>query len=455
MCIPVFGFTQSAPSFRDLVNAALERDEILKQQFYEMESVELDQKKLKNLFLPKVEISGKTGYLYGSTNLTTPSITLPKLPPVFPGMSIPENNNTYSLSGFSGSARAEASVLLYSGGKVKYLNQALDEKKKSQEELLNNNKNEIISTISKAYDQFALIHQSKNVLDQSKKRLSANKKTADKALGYGLITPYEHKKIELAEAILDSKISEYEGKREMLITQLELLTGVSRESIAQIDPKINVIEYFAENESVENRSEIKALNHGILATDYKIKAENTWWIPKVQAVTSLSYMGLYGEHITSSEEVFPLSRKKLDVNTNPISFFPIFQAGIGFKWNVFDGYQAKTEIEKMKIEKKILESKKTDATRKLQLNLANNKMNYSISYSQIALKEKQKEIAKKALVQADKEFRYGTIKFTQFLDSQNDLENAELEYQTAIFNQRRAAIELMRATQNLNIENIE
>ena len=38
--------------------------------------------------------------------------------------------------------------------------------------------------------------------------------------------------------------------------------------------------------------------------------------------------------------------------------------------------------------------------------------------------------------------------------SGNDLENAELEYQTAIFNQRRAAIDLMRATQNLNIENI-
>jgi hypothetical protein len=32
------------------------------------------------------------------------------------------------------------------------------------------------------------------VLDESKKRLDANKKTAEKALGYGLITPYDYKK---------------------------------------------------------------------------------------------------------------------------------------------------------------------------------------------------------------------------------------------------------------------
>ncbi len=45
----------------------------------------------------------------------------------------------------------------------------------------------------RAYDQLALVHQTKVVLDESKKRLDANRKTADKALGYGLITPYDHK----------------------------------------------------------------------------------------------------------------------------------------------------------------------------------------------------------------------------------------------------------------------
>ena len=59
----------------------------------------------------------------------------------------------------------------YSGGKVKYLNQALNEKKLSETALMQKTRDEVITEISKAYDQFALVHESKKVLDESKKRL--------------------------------------------------------------------------------------------------------------------------------------------------------------------------------------------------------------------------------------------------------------------------------------------
>jgi outer membrane protein TolC len=95
------------------------------------------------------------------------------------------------------------------------------------------------------------------VLDESKKRLDANKKTAEKALGYGLITPYDYKKIELAQATLDSKMVEYEGKKELLITQLNVLTGIDRERIALINPNLEKIEYLVTDKTIENRAEIK------------------------------------------------------------------------------------------------------------------------------------------------------------------------------------------------------
>jgi outer membrane protein TolC len=87
----------------------------------------------------------------------------------------------------------------------------------------------------------------------------------------------------------------------------------------------------------------------------------------------------------------------------------------------------------------------------LTLNLANNQTNYNIASAQITLKAKEKELAKSALVQAEKEFRYGMSKSSQLIDAENDLEAAELEYQNAVFNQRRAGIELMRSTQELDI----
>jgi outer membrane protein TolC len=54
----------------------------------------------------------------------------------------------------------------------------------------------------------------------------------------------------------------------------------------------------------------------------------------------------------------------------------------------------------------------------------------------------------------EKEFRYGTKTSSALIEAENDLENAEFELQNAIFNQRRTAIELMKSTQNLQIEKL-
>ena len=454
VCLPIAFSAQQAPSLQELITAGLSKDGTLEQQKLSLKYNELDQQKLNDVFLPKLEVSGKYGYMYTSANVTSPQISIPAIKPVFPGLTVPEYNNTYNISGFSGSAKAEASVVLYSGGKVKHLHQALKEKKLSEEALMLKTSDDIVTEISKAYDQFALIHESKKVLDESKKRLEINRKTADKALGYGLITPYDHKKIELAQATLDSKMVEYEGKKDLLITQLQILTGIDRERIAAINPELMPVEYEVLNNTVENRAEIKALDHGIKATEYKILAERQWWQPKVQAVTSLSYFGFYDNLLYSSKNIAPFIPKKFNAAPNNINIFPMFQAGIGFKWEIFDGNEGKHLVEKAKIDKEILESKRNDAIKKLELNLANNRNNYHIANAQIKLKEKAKQIAAKGLEQIEKEFRYGTKTSSALIEAENDLQNAELELQTAIFNQRRAAIEVMKSTQNLNLQNL-
>lgn len=454
--LPVFGWAQSAPDFKELLDSAMVRDSDLKMQITQNKLTDLDEHKLKDIFLPTLEVSGQAGYLNGTIRLTSPEINLR------PFINIPEGafNNNLNVSGFSGIAKADAKMLLYSGGKVKYLKKAIEEKKISEDILLEKTRDEVVAGISKAYDQLALVHQSKRVLDESKKRLEINRKTADKALGYGLITPYDHKKIELAQATLDAKMVEYEGKKELLLTQLYILTGINKERLRMIDPVLSPVELLSPEKSIEERAEIRALDHGITAADYKIKAERTWMIPKVQLMASAYYIGLYGSRIKSSENVVPAvpllgyGGVKLDWRPNNISIFPFVTAGIGFKWEIFDGREGKHAEETAKIGKEMLQNQKENAVKKLTLNLANNQTNYDIASAQITLKAKEKELAKNALVQAEKEFRYGVSKSSQLIDAENDLEAVELDYQNAIFNQRRAGIELMRSTQELNISKL-
>lgn len=451
--LPTVGWAQSAPEFKELLDSAMVRDSDLKMQITQNKLTDLDEHKLKDIFLPTLEVSGQVGYINATARLTSPEINLA------PFIRIPEGsfNNNLNISGFSGIVKTEAKMLLYSGGKVKYLKKAIEEKKMSEDILLEKTKDEVVATISKAYDQLALVHQSKRVLDESKKRLDINRKTADKALGYGLITPYDHKKIELAQATLDAKVVEYEGKKELLLTQLFILTGIQKERLRMIEPVLSQVELLTPENGIEKRAEVRALEHGIVAADYKIKAERTWMIPKVQLMASAYYIGLYGSRIKTSENVIPAvpaigyEGAKLDWRPTNINILPLFTTGVGFKWEIFDGREGKHAEETARIGKEVLLNKKEDALKKLTLNLANNQTNYDIATAQIALKSKQKELAKNALVQAEKEFRYGISKSSQLIEAESDLEAAELEYQNTIFNQRRAGIELMRSTQELDI----
>ncbi|WP_212003068.1 TolC family protein [Chitinophaga sp. HK235] len=447
---------QTAPGFKELLDSAMVRDADLKTQLTKNKLTSLDQHKLKDVYLPTLEVSGMAGYMNATAHIISPELNLQ------PFLNIPEGkyNNNINVSGFSGLAKANAKMLLYSGGKVKYLGKALEEKKQSENILLEKTADEVVAVVSRAYDQLALIHQSKKVLDEGKRRLEANRKTADKALGYGLITPYDHKKIELAQATLDAKVAEYEGKKELLLTQLEVLTGISQERLRLIEPVLIAVTPAVPQKTIEERAEVRALNHGINATGYKIKAEQTWWIPKVQLMASSYYLGLYGARVKSSDNIIPpipalnYPGRKLDWKPTNLNIFPVFMGGIGFKWEIFDGREGKHAIETARIDRELLQNQKYDALRKLTLNQANNQSNYDIANAQIALKRKQKEMAGDALVQAEKEFRYGMSKSTQLIEAENDLEAAELDYQNAIFNQRRAAIELMRSTQELDISRL-
>lgn len=450
---PTLFFGQASIELRELIDSALVHDGALNEQILENQYTRLNDKKLKDLFLPKLEVSGKVGYLYSRLNFESPEISIPALNQVLPGLQIPAGYfDQLSLSGFSAGAKAQATMLIYSGGKVKYLKEANREKDLSEQVLMRKSRDEVITEVSKAYDQLALVQESKRVLEESKKRLEISKKTADKALGYGLITPYDHKKIELAQATLDSKMVEYEGKKRLLIAQIEQLTEMDPERIAQITPQLRPVDYAVLDTGIEDRAEIQALNHGIKAIEYKIKAEQRWWVPKVQTQTSLSYLGLYGAHIKSDNHLIPGSNQTLELQPSNLNVVPLFEAGVGFQWDILDGNQGKHAVEKAKIERRILETKRKEAVKKLRLNLANNQTQYEIANAQIALKEKAKELAESGLEQIEKEFRYGTKTSSALIEAQNDLENAELELKTAIFNQRRAAIELVKSTRNLEID---
>lgn len=433
------------PSLAELIEGAIANNYTFANSQLDIGLIAIDQQKLNDAYLPKLAINGKEGFAFSSIYVKTPNIKIAQL-----GIDIKEDFNRFNLLANIVTVNADAEMLLYAGGKISKLKKALIEKKKAQTLLMETDRQEIISVILTAYDQLALLKQTRIVLDESERRLFENKKTSDKAFGYGLITKYEHQKIEVAQAQLASKVLEYEGKRSLLLTQLQLLTHISMERLSLIDIVMQPLIVSETKNGITERVEIYALDAAESASNYRIQAAKTWMIPKVQAAASLGYIGLLGGRLSSKDPIVP-NGTKLSTTLPDLNVFPLFNIGVGFKWDILDGNAGKRDVQVATVELQKVKNQKAEATEKLTLNLANTQTNYNIANAQITLKNKQQEVSENALKQATEEYHTGLIKSTQLIDAENDFQNAALERIQAVYAQRRAAVELLKATGMLTV----
>jgi len=434
-----------APLLQELIESAIHKDYELKNKQLDVALTEVDLKKVNDSFLPRVNIVAQDAFSYMSVGLTSKELSIPLL-----NIDIKEGHNRFNTSSNTLTAGANLTMLLYSGKKVSHSKKALENKSEAQKLIMETDRQQIMSKVIATYDQLALLKQVKRVLDEASIRLDENKKTADKALSYGLTTKYEHQKIEVARAQLASRIVEYQGKRKLILKQLNLLTNIVEARLLQIDNNLETITVDHIGGSIKNRAELRSLDAALRAGEYKVRAEKTWIIPKVSMLGNIGYMGAFNRHISSSRPFYP-DGPKLSSDAPSISVFPTLMIGVAAKWDIFDGHTGKYEVRKAVLELQQTQNNKSDMNEKLELNLAKCKTDYMIAIAQIVTKAAQQQTAENALKQATKEFRNGLIKSLQLIDAENDLEQAALDYINGIYTQRRAAIDLLMATGDLNI----
>lgn len=447
---PIAGFGQhlSAPSLKELIDSAMVHSHRLAINQIDIEATETERKKTKDVYLPNAALTSKYAFLGGDLNMSLPAMTLPII-----GTQLPEINTGVSNTANLFNAGLDLSAVLYTGGKARALRMAAQYKQEAQEALTEKERQELMATVSQAYDQLALLKQVKTVLDESNKRLEINVKTADKALTYGLITKYERQKIEVAQAQLQARTQEYEGQRTLLLHQLEMLTDIGMDRLAQINNDLTPFGGVDAGQNVENRPEIHALSAAVEGHRYQLKAAKTWWVPKVQAGASLGYYNLFNIR-TQGRGALPLIGETA-FNINKLELAPMFNVGLGLKWDVFDGNRGRRETQLARLEVRKAEHERLEALELLHLNLIKSNTDFSNSSNELKTKRAQLQVAENALQQANKEFKVGLIKSSDLIGAESDFQTASLSYLQAVYNQRRHALELLRATGSLSPASIQ
>ncbi len=447
--IPTNTLAQEAPTLAELANKAIAKSHEITNNELSIRAEKETRQSIRETYVPHVEANGKYAYLNSDLLVDIPTTTLPLLNlPIFDG------DTRFGTRGNLWAADVTASAVLFSGTKAPKLGKALDQKIKAQEHLLEKQRQEVIDQVATAYDQLALLKQVQLLLQESEKRLAIEKETAEKAFGYGLITSYELNKVDVAQATLAVKLQEYEGKRNLLLKQLHQLTDVPIATLALIDTDLEIYVLETSTSGIENRPEIAALDAAVEANRYRLAAEKTHWIPKVQAMAKVGYYGLTNAELNTPYQN-PATGQQVSLGLNRIQASPSYMVGIGMRWDIFDGFKGKREVNKARIEVMKAENERIHADEMLNLNLEKAQIEYHLANKQTEASEIRRATAQHALRLAQKEYKVGLIKPSERIGAETDYQQAALDYYQSVFHQRRTAHQLLMATGDLTIEHLK
>jgi outer membrane protein TolC len=472
-----------SPELTELIRLSVEKDRKLATTHIDREITLQQRKAVRSSYYPKLEAGGKYVFAKSPLNSELGDITgleslgkisqlmqSPAFPQMFPGLAGLTGelmqleqllaSQGLALPAFSKEIEGDftgnyfgvdvtAKVLLFSGGKVPGISRALNEKAAAQEQLSRKSTADLIAEVIAAYDQLALLGQSGLLIDESSKRLEAEKRFAASALKNGFATTYDTLRIAAAEAALEAKMADFKGKKLLLSQNLARLTGQPASRFSNAFPDLQPLLPVANTSTIANRPELMALQSGLQAQKYMLGSEKSHYLPKVQAFASARYDNLF-----DAEANFK-SPMNIGVEVNSMTLGPAFMAGVGFKWDIFDLSGGSSKVKLAKLEVKKAANELEEARELLELNLTKTTTALETANAQVVLKSREKVVAERALEMASKSYSEGQISISERLAAETSYQQSALEYLQAVYAQRQATIELYRATGDLDIEKIK
>lgn len=417
-----------------LVDKAIEKSSQIQINEFSKKQVEIDQKTAKFTYLPKFNLKGSytrlnddiafpddmQKLLQGTEALLIKeAIGLPfntPLPAGIPRSEIPVISDRNLLK-----TNINMEWVLFSGLKVRNAVKATEHKINAIEYSGEIEKNNIIIKTSETYDQLALIIASEDVLNSTEIYLKEQEKFVNAAIKNGLATPIERQRINIAKHQLEMKKFDVESKKTLLLEVLHQLTGVDIPSIQLMVPSITPIAVNQEDDS-QKRNEILALEEAITATKFQEKMEKSSLIPKIAA------SGKY--------EILHKDLTLLD---------PIWYVGVGFQWDIFDGNIARNNAKKIAAERQKYEAQLKETEELIDLSIIKANIELNSAIKKINLSEEELKLAQQMYQITLKQLSNGLIDVAEVLDAVNDLEKAKFSNKNAIYEQRRASINLMIA----------
>ena len=430
-------------SLEEAIDKAIDKNISLKNSTIEIEKLNLQEKGIRNKYIPTVEAYALYSYFDSNLTLDLPTSTIPIVNiPLFNDKATYDNSGNF----FIGSIMAKS--VLFSGMQIPNGANAVKQKAIGTAYLKDSEKDAIIKDVINTFDQMRLIKETEKLINDSDKRLSIETKRVSKAIELGLAIPYDRDKIKLALLELESKRIELNGKRELLYKKLEYLTGYSNTEINAVQYEIVPYILFETNLNTDNKQEIKALESFKLANEYLLKKEKGTYLPTVGAFGGIVYSSIFDLNGTTS--TVPIINQPLSLAVNEFSLSPLLMVGAAMKWEIFAGFEREHKVHEAKLNIEKVQNQIDDTKQKLQLLLENNMVNYDVLMKKIEISNQQEKVAKNNLNLASKQYKEGLINVSELLEAENDSFKVSTTKLNTLIEERLAAIETIITTGELS-----
>ena len=305
---------------------------------------------------------------------------------------------------------------------------------------------QIIEKVATTYYQ---VYQTKQQLATIETNLNSTSKTRE--VIDGLFKNGLAKKIDLDRTSV--AVNNLKASRQQVMNALQLQENALKfmigmdifTPIVMPDNSFDVTEiaFIDENQTVENRTELKMIDKQLELLELNVKAKKAEYYPTLSLTANYGYLG--------QGDLFPWFKKPADQ-----VFYSDFSAvSLNLSIPIFNGFATRSRVRQAEIDMKKTEADRRDTELALNLDLQNAKTQINNSLITINTQKENVNLAKEVLHNIQNNYKNGLASLTDLLDAENAYADAQNNYTNALLEYKLAEVKLIKSKGELNTLTIE
>ncbi|MBT3243349.1 MAG: TolC family protein [Bacteroidetes bacterium] len=270
-------------------------------------------------------------------------------------------------------------------------------------------KHELIAEIKKAWYQTAMAKSITEMLGKSRILLEENVRINQKLFENDKITKDILYRSETEIIKFDQQIQEAEKNYKLAGAYLNFLVNRPLDEVLQIDrpgtlPLVPESAQSYAQSALNNREELKKIDSYEQLVDYQLKMQRAGALPELMLVADYGFQG----------EKYALNKDS-----------DFAQASALLSWNLFRGFQNRSKIQQILLQKEMIEHQKEEVKKQIKLQVTSALLELETSGSALSSAEAQKKSAEEGFRLVKRKYEEGLASLLAFIDARTSLTQAE------------------------------